>query len=168
MAESAHVVSSQVPLAERGDTFSDYSLVGATMQYCSVIARSRREREIVTEGYLLSDLAYALIRYELKRSSAFPHLVGIVRRILSDRELQPDVYFILRARSSTITRRQEEKSEREKNMSEFFRKRYYTALEYLHRELDQGNFEVVNTDGIVEETLTKVMTKLGTRGLVRA
>ena len=168
LAESAHVVSSQVPLAERADTFSDYSLVGATMQYCSVIARSRRKREIVAEGYLLSDLAYALIRYELGKSSAFPHLVALARRILSDRELEPDLYFILRARSSTISRRQGEKNKREKSVSEFFRKRYYTAIEHLHGELEQGNFEMMNTDGDAEKTLAKMLEKMNIRGLARA
>ncbi len=167
MAESAHIVSSQVPLAERADTFSDYSLVGATMQYCSIIARSRREKEMVAEGYLLSDMAYALIRYELGMSSAFPHLVPLVRRIMSDRQLEPDLYFILKARSSTISRRQEEKNDREKNMSEFFMRRYYTAIEQLHREFEQDNFEVVNTDGDAEKTLTRIMTKLETLRLVR-
>src|SRR5437867_4440617 len=146
LAESAHAVSSEIPVAERADTFSDYSLMGATMQYCSIIARMRRERDIVAEGYFLSDLAYALIRYDLGKSTAFPHLLGLVRKILRERALQPDLYLLLRAHSRTISRRQARKSERERNVSKFFGKRYYTAIEYIHKELRQRNLEVVNTD----------------------
>ena len=165
LAESAHAVSSEIPVGERADTFSDFSLVGATMQYASIIARSRREREIVAEGYFLSDLAYALIRYELRKSAAYPHLLEMVRNVLRERVLRPDLYLLLRAHPATIRRRQEEKNEREKNVSKFFRERYYTAIEYIHGELRQGNLEIVNTDSDAEKTLAMIMTKLRSHGI---
>src|SRR3989454_10244625 len=165
LAESAHAVSSEIPVGERADTFSDYSLVGATMQYASIIARSRLDRDIVAEGYFLSDLAYALIRYDLRKSAAFPHLLEMVRSVLRKRVLQPDLYLLLRAHSATIRRRQEEKNEREKNVSKFFRERYYTAIEYVHGELRQGNLEIVNTDSDAEKTLARSMVKLRRHGI---
>ena len=165
LPESAHAVSSEIPVGERADTFSDYSLVGATMQYASIIARSRRDRDIVAEGYFLSDLAYALIRYDLRKSAAFPHLLEMVRSVLREGVLQPDLYLLLRAHSATIRRRQEEKNEREKNVSKFFRERYYTAIEYVHGKLRQGNLEIVNTDSDAEKTLARIMVKLRRHGI---
>ncbi len=165
LTESAHAVSRKIPVADRADTFSDYSLVGATMQYCSIIAKARMDTDIVAEGYFLSDLAYALIRYDLKKSSAFPHLLEIVRKILKERILQPDLYVLLKAQSSTIRQRQEEKNEREKNMSGFFRRRYYTGIEYLHGELQQRNYEMVSTDTNSKRTLEKILVKLRRHGL---
>jgi thymidylate kinase len=135
------------------------------MQYASIIARSRRERDIVAEGYFLSDLAYALIRYDLKKSAAFPHLLEMVREVLRERVLQPDLYLLLRAHPTTIRRRQDEKNEREKNVSKFFRERYYTAIEYIHRELRQENIEIVNTDSDAERTLARIMVKLRRYGI---
>ena len=164
LAESAHAVSSEIPVGERADTFSDYSLAGATMQYASIIARSRRERDIVAEGYFVSDLAYALIRYDLRKSAAFPHLLEMVRKILRERVLQPDLYLLLRAHSATIRRRQEEKNEREKNVSKFFRERYYSSIEYIHGELGQRNLEIVNTDGDPDRTLARIVVKLKSHG----
>src|SRR2546426_3951703 len=164
LAESAHAVSSEIPVGERADTFSDYSLVGATMQYASIIAMSRRERDIVAEGYFLSALAYALIRYDLRKSAAFPHLLEMVGKILRERVLRPDLYLLLRAHSATIRRRQEEKNEREKNVSKFFRERYYTAIEYIHGELGQRNLEIVNTDSDTDRTLSRIMAKLKSHG----
>ncbi len=165
LAESAHAVSSDIPVGDRADTFSDYSLVGATMEYASIIARSRRDRDIVAEGYFLSDLAYALIRYDLRKSAAFPHLLEMVRKVLRERVLQPDLYLLLRAHSATIHRRQEEKNEREKNVSKFFRTRYYTAIEYVHGELGQMNLEIVNTDSDAEKTLARIIVKLRSHGI---
>jgi len=167
LTESAHAVPRSIPVASRADTFSDYSLVGATMQYCSTIAKSRKTRDIVAEGYLLSDLAYALIRYELEKSRAFPNLLQIVRSILREKLLQPDLYLLLKARSDTIERRQEEKRAREKNVSLFFRRRYYTAIAELHRELNQRNLETVNSDADKKKTLGKIMVKLKAHGFVR-
>ena len=164
LAESAHAVSSEIPVGERADTFSDYSLVGATMQYASIIARSRRERDIVAEGYFVSDLAYALIRYDLRKSAAFPHLLEMVRKILRERVLQPDLYLLLRAHSATIRRRQEEKNEREKNVSKFFSERYYSSIEYIHGELGQRNLEIVNTDSDPDRTLARIVVKLKSHG----
>jgi thymidylate kinase len=165
IAESAHIVPRQVPVADRADTFADYSLVGATMQYCSVISTNRGKRNIVAEGYFLSDLAYARIRYELGKSEAFPPLLSLVKRIIADRETRPDLYILLKAGSDTISRRQRRKNERERNVNEFFRSRYYTAIEELHRRLDQMEVEVIRTDLTRRETLKQVSDALRKRGL---
>lgn len=164
IAESAHVVPRQVPVADRADTFADYSLVGATMQYCSVISMNRDKRNIVAEGYLLSDLAYARIRYELGKSEAFPALLSLVKRIVADRETRPDLYILLKAGSDTISRRQKRKNERERNVNEFFRSRYYTAIEELHRRLDQKEVEVIRTDLTRRQTLSQISAALKSRG----
>ena len=59
LQESAHAVPRDVPVADRADTAADFSLLGATMTYSSVVSKLRGTRKIVSEGYLLSDLAYA-------------------------------------------------------------------------------------------------------------
>jgi len=165
LAESAHVVPKEIPVADRADTFSDYSLIGATMQYCSIISKKRMNTDIVAEGYFLSDLAYALIRYDTKKSTSFPQLLEIVKSILKEQILQPDLYIILKAQSSTILKRQAEKNEREKNVNEFFRRRYYSGIEYLHREMSQGKYEVVSTDDNSKRTLERILAKLRNHGL---
>jgi len=166
LAESAHVVPSQVPVADRADTYADYSLVGATMQYCSIIASNREKRDIVSEGYLLGDLAYARIRYDLGRSDAFPVMLTLVKRILSDDKMQPDLYVLLKARPETISRRQVTKDEREKNLTEFFQQRYYTAITDIHARLGQSQLETVYTDGGQTETLAEILRVLKEKGLV--
>lgn len=166
LPESAHVVPTQVPVADRADTYADYSLVGATMQYSSIISRSREGRDIVSEGYLLGDLAYARIRYELGRSDAFPVLLTLVKGILSDKRMQPDLYLLLKARPETITSRQVSKDERDRNLTEFFRSRYYTAVMEMHERLGQNRLEVVYTDGGQAETLGAIFRILKEKGLV--
>ena len=166
LTESAHVVPSQVPVADRADTYADYSLVGATMQYCSIIASNREKRDIVSEGYLLGDLAYARIRYDLGRSDAFPVMLTLVKRILSDDKMQPDLYVLLKARPETISRRQVTKDEREKNLTEFFQQRYYTAITDIHARLGQSQLETVYTDGGQTETLAEILRVLKEKGLV--
>jgi len=42
LQESAHALPDHVPVADRGDTYSDYSLLGATLAYASTISRLRR------------------------------------------------------------------------------------------------------------------------------
>ena len=131
LQESAHAVPRDVPVADRADTAADFSLLGATMAYSSVISKMRRTRNVVSEGYLLSDLAYAKIRHELRKSDAFPTMMETVRGVLAELTLRPDLYILLKAGTETISSRQLGKEEREKNVNEFFRARYYTALEEI-------------------------------------
>ena len=157
LQESAHAVPKDVPVAERADTAADFSLLGATMMYSSVISKLRGTRNIVSEGYLLGDLAYAKIRYELKKSDAYPSMVAMVRRILQEPAMRPDVYLLLKAGGETIDIRQRGKDDRERNPTEFFRTRYYTALREIHDEMGEGNIEVVETDGDIEATLQEIL-----------
>lgn len=166
IAESAHLVSKEVPVAERADTFADYSLVGATLQCSSIIVNNREKSNIVAEGYFLSDLAYARIRYDLKKSDAYPTLLALAERVLSDRRMQPDVYLLLKARADTINRRQLSKGEREKNLNEFFQTRYYSAIDELHARLAQPNYEKVTSDTDRGETLASILLALKRRGLL--
>jgi len=165
LAESAHVVPREVPVADRANTFADYSLLGATMVYSSLIAGFRSSRNIVSEGYLLSDLAYARIRFDLKKSDAYPHMVEICRKMLANQELRPDLYVLLEATPGTINSRQERKNQREKNVDDFFRTRYYSALAELHEELGERNVETIYSDSQVETTFASVMSLLETRKL---
>jgi thymidylate kinase len=166
LPESAHAVPNAVPLADRADTSADYSLLGATMVYASVISKSRGERSIVSEGYLLSDLAYALVRYDLKKSTAFPSMLEICRSILREEDLRPDLYVQLEARPGVIRARQRLKAQRESNTSEFFRARYYTALSEVHRELGEANVVKVETDSHLDVTLSRVIEVLKEKGVV--
>ena len=157
MQESAHAVPRDVPVAERADTAADFSLLGATMMYSSIITRLRGTRNIVSEGYLLGDLAYAKIRYELKKSDAYPSMVAMVRRILQEPAMRPDLYILLKAGEETIDVRQRSKDDRERNPTEFFRTRYYTALAEIHEELKEENVEVVETDSDIDVTLQGIL-----------
>ena len=168
LQESAHAVPRDVPVADRADTAADFSLLGATMMYSSVISKLRQTRNIVSEGYLLGDLAYAKIRYELKKSDAYPEMVRIVKRVLEVPGMRPDLYILLKAEIGTINHRQMNKDERERNVTEFFRTRYYTALAEIHRELNEGNTEVVETDSNEEATLQIILEILNRRRVVSA
>src|SRR5437879_1117050 len=106
LQESAHAVPKDVPLADRADTPADFSLLGATMVYSSVISNLRKSRNIVSEGYLLSDLAYAKIRYDLRTSEAYPAMLLMSKRMLEVPALRPDLYVLLKAGSGTIDQRQ--------------------------------------------------------------
>jgi thymidylate kinase len=160
LQESAHAVPKDVPVADRADTAADFSLLGATMVYSSLISQLRGTRNIVSEGYLLSDLAYAKIRYELKKSDAYPSMVSICRRVLQEPLLRPDLYILLRAGTEIIDLRQKNKDERERNVTNFFRTRYYTALAEIHQELGEGKTEVVETDSDLEATLRTILDVL--------
>lgn len=168
LQESAHAVPNEVPVADRADTAADFSLLGATMTYSSIISKARESRNIVSEGYLLSDLAYAKIRFELKKSDAFPSMLEMVRRVLQEQTLRPDLYVLLRAGEETINHRQLGKDERERNVTEFFRTRYYSALQEIHGELNEEETEAVETDSDVEETLGAVLGALERRRLILA
>jgi thymidylate kinase len=166
LQESAHAVPKDVPVADRADTPADFSLLGATMVYSSIISKLRVTRNIVSEGYLLSDLAYAKIRFELKKSEAYPSMVVMCRRILQEPAMRPDLYILLKAGPETIDLRQRNKDERERNMTEFFRTRYYTALAEIHEELGEKNIEVIETDSDLEVTLQRILEVLEGRRLV--
>jgi len=166
MAESAHVVPRDVPVADRADTFADYSLLGATMVYSSLISSFRTTRNLVSEGYLLSDLAYARIRYDLKKSVAYPSMLEMCGKIMAHPEMRPDLYVLLKATQETISARQERKNERERNVDDFFRTRYYSALAEIHDVLGEKEVETIFSDSHVETTFASVMTLLGQRKLV--
>ena len=166
LPESAHVVPKEVPVADRADTFADYSLVGATMVYSSAISRLRGTRNIVSEGYLLSDLAYARIRYDLGKSDAFPALLTLCKRIFADESMRPDLYILLEAKSETINLRQMSKDEREKNQSDFFHTRYYSALAELHEKLGEDKLEKVYTDTNLTRTLETILALLRKKRLL--
>ena len=168
LQESAHAVPKDVPVAERADTAADFSLLGATMMYSSIIAKLRTKRNIVSEGYLLGDLAYAKIRYELKTSDAYPAMTSMVARILHEPAMRPDLYIVLKAGQETIDIRQRSKDERERNLTEFFRARYYSALAEIHEEMKEENIEVVETDMDVEATLQRILEILGRRKVITA
>ena len=167
LQESAHALPKEVPVADRADTAADFSLLGATMTYSAIISKFRETRNIVSEGYLLSDLAYAKIRFELKKSTAYPSMMAMVKRVLEEPAMRPDLYILLKAGSATIDRRQMDKDAREKNVTEFFRNRYYSALAEIHDELDEEKVEVVETDSDTEVTLGMVQEVIG-RHLVMA
>ncbi len=166
LQESAHAVPRDVPVADRADTAADFSLLGATMMYSSVISKLRLRRNMVSEGYLLGDLAYAKIRYELKKSDAYPSMVSMVRRVLEEPEMKPDIYVLLKAGPEILEVRQSRKDEREKNVTEFFRTRYYSALAEIHAELGEKQSEVVETDSDLEVTLRKILEILGRRKVI--
>ncbi|MDG6910327.1 MAG: hypothetical protein JRN08_08155 [Nitrososphaerota archaeon] len=168
LQESAHAVPREVPVADRADTAADFSLLGATMMYSSVISKLRQKRNIVSEGYLLGDLAYAKIRYELKKSDAYPDMVSVVRRLLDVPAMRPDIYILLKAGPETINHRQLGKDERERNMTEFFRTRYYTAIAEIHHELGEEDAEVVETDSDLGATLRGVLELLERRKVTTA
>ena len=165
LAESAHAVPDIVPVAERADTAADYSLLGATLVNCSVVSRLRRDRKIVSEGYLLSDLAYAKIRQELGKSAAYPSMMAAVKSVLGEEGLRPDLYLLLVAKDDTIVARQQNKNDRERNPTGFFRERYYSALAEIHGELGEGRVERVLTDTDPSVTLGEVIAAMKRRGL---
>ena len=165
--ESAHALPESVPVGGKADTLSDYSLFGTTMGFCSEIYRSKRTRNVVSEGYLLGDLAYAKVRFELKKSDAYPALLALCRAVLSDGRLRPDLYLRLEADGDTIGRRQTHKADRERNMDEGFRQRFYSAIEQVHEELGESSVESIPTDLDFSVTLKKVIQVLERRGLWR-
>jgi len=157
LQESAHAVPRDVPVAERADTAADFSLLGATMTYCSTIAKLRGTRNIVSEGYLLGDLAYAKIRFELRKSDAYPSMAAMVKRILQEPAMRPDLYILLKAGQETINIRQKSKDDRERNPTEFFRTRYYSALAEIHDEMKEEKVEAIETDSGIDATLQGIL-----------
>ncbi|QQG48933.1 MAG: deoxynucleoside kinase [archaeon] len=165
LPESAHAVPASVPVGEGADTYSDLTLFGSTMSYCSAISRLRTGSMIVSEGYLLSDLAYARIRYDLGKSRAYPGMLAMCKSVLSEPAMVPDLYVLLEARPETIGRRQAEKDARERNQNSYFRRSYYDVLTGLHEDLAQTNVERLLTDRDHPITLTALVSLLKRKGL---
>lgn len=168
LQESAHAVPRDVPVADRADTAADFSLLGATMMNSSVISKLRQTRNIVSEGYLLGDLAYAKIRYELEKSDAYPEMMRVVKQVLEVPGMRPDLYIVLKAELDTINHRQLSKGERERNVTEFFRTRYYSALDEIHHELKEENIETVESDSNEDATLQSILEILNKRKVITA
>ncbi len=156
ITESAHSVPETVQLADRGDTYSDYSLLGATLLSTYEIAHSRKSMNIVAEGYFISDLAYARIRYEKGLSNAYPLLKDFVFSLLEDRSLLPDIFVVLEASKETLQSRQSLKSERDKNLSSYFMERYYKLVYSFHRGMGHV-FTKLSTEEREEETAEKIV-----------
>lgn len=168
LAESAHALPGEVPVGERANTYSDYSLFGATLEYSSVISSNRGSRNVVAEGYLLSDLAYARIRYTLNLSDAFPEMMEFARGILRHKALQPDLFILLVAEKRVIEARQATKDPHDKNMNDFFRNEYYNAIGDLHKEFGFSNLERVTTDTDLGITVAVIREALARRGYATA
>lgn len=166
LQESAHALPDHVPVADRGDTYSDYSLLGATLTYTSTISKLRGTRDLVSEGYLLSDLAYAKIRFELKKSTAYPAMLALCREVLAIPRMRPDLYVLLDACPETIDDRVVGKNERDRNPTELFRARYYAALGEIHEETNEMNVEKVHTDSDAKRTLDMVLAAVKKRSVV--
>jgi len=164
--ESAHALPDHVPVADRGDTFSDYSLFGATLSYSSAISRLRGTRNLVSEGYLLSDLAYAKVRFGLKKSGAYPALLALCREALKSPRLRPDLYIALKAGHGTVKRIQAMKSERDREMAGIFRESYYEALAEVHRVLGESMVETLIMDTDPKVTLRAVLAIIENRNVI--
>jgi thymidylate kinase len=166
LQESAHALPDHVPVADRGDTYSDYSLLGATLTYTSTISRLRENRNIVSEGYILSDLAYAKIRYELKKSTAYPAMLAMCRQVLTDPTMRPDLYILLEVGHKKPDNRHVEKKEGDGNTTGFFKTRYYTALAEIHRVLGERSVERIFTKSDARETLHAVLDAMKRRNVL--
>jgi len=164
LQESAHALPDNVPVADRGDTYSDYSLLGATLAYASTISTLRRVRDLVSEGYLLSDLAYAKVRFEMRKSSAYPAMLTVCREVLSNAEMKPDLYILLETRRDSLRSRNIGK--KEIDVSGFSMTSYYSALEEIHKELGERNIENVYTDSDSEVTLKEVLAIIKKRDVL--
>jgi thymidylate kinase len=158
--ESAHVVPDSVPLADRGNTYSDYALIGASLMRMYEIASLRKNKYVVADGYIVSDLTYAKIRYEKGLSNAYPALYNFVKSILGDENIVPDLFIVLTAKEKTIKERQRFKEERDKNLSKYFMKRYYRILYGLHKEM-RHKFVNLSTDDDIEVTAEKILQMVG-------
>ncbi|MDG6898120.1 MAG: AAA family ATPase [Nitrososphaerota archaeon] len=164
--ESAHAVRRRrVPVAERADTYADFSLMSATLLNAFEISQLRDRRRLVSEGFLLSDLAYARIRYDLGKSRAFPAMLAMAKEVMTHSRLQPDLYVRLEAKSETIDARQMKKNRREQNVSDYFRTRYYSAISEIHEEMGERRVETIYTDSDPAATLKEVLWLLRKRGL---
>lgn len=160
LTESAHAVSSDVPLADRADVYSDYSLIGATLRTCGVIAHNRKHRNIVSEGFLVNDLTYSLIRQKRGQSDAASEMFTIVGSVLRRPLLHPDLYVLLIADDKTIMKRQKLKSDRDRLTNRFFRKTFYSTIRDLHELFGHTNVVEVRTDKGPEAAVDEILADL--------
>ncbi len=161
LQESAHALPDHVPVLDKGDTRSDYSLLGATLAYVSTVSRMRKDRNVVSEGYLLSDLAYAKVRMALGLSSAYPSMLSICREVLADGCARPDLYVQLSSRPGESGT----KVPATGAAKELFRTRYYEALSEVHTELGETDVVSLSTEPDAASTLDKVLAVIKERGL---
>ena len=95
-------------------------------------------------------------------------MLSMSRNVLDEASMRPDLYIVLKAGPEVIGLRQRNKQERERNETEFFRTRYYTALEEIHSELRENQTEVVQTDSDTEATLVNILEVLEKRKVTLA
>ncbi len=120
---------------------------------------------MIAEGFILSDLAYAKARFELKKSTAYPTMLALCREVLAIPRMRPDLYVLLDAGPETIDDRQVRKNGKDRNATEIFRAMYYKALAEIHQELNETNIERVRTDSEVEKTLDVILAALKMKGV---
>lgn len=156
ITESAHAIAQEIPVADRGDVYSDYSLIGATLRNSGIIAGNRRKRNIVGEGYFVSDLAYAMIRQRRGLSEAASEFFPIVHNVIKKKRLQPDLYVLLTASDRSILRRQRLKSDRDRLTNRFFMDNFNTIIMDLHQLFGHKNVVAVSNDKGREATFRNI------------
>ena len=157
LTESAHTVSVDIPLADRADIYSDYSLFGATLKTTGIIAHNRDRRNIVSEGFLVNDLTYSLIRQKRGQSDAASEFFSIVGSVLNKPALKPDLFVILMADEKAIMKRQKLKSDRDRLTNRFFRDTFYQTLNDLHALFGHRNTIVIRTDKGKDEAVKEIL-----------
>ncbi len=165
LEESAHAVPSGTPLADSAGTESDYSLLGATLANSALIREKRRAGKVISEGYVISDLAYAKVRYDLDMSAAFPSMLALARKVLREESLRPDAYILLRPARAAPRGNGNWRSAR---TYELFAERYYGAIQELHERLTESKVETVKTDTDPAVTLREIAARLRKRGVTPA
>jgi len=165
--ESAHLVPEHVPLADRANTLADYALVGAVLSAAYRIAQERTARNIVAEGYLLSDLAYFKVRETLGTSTAFIPIRALVHEVLRDARLVPDLYAVLRISPVELHRRQARKAHRDRLQNQYFAEKYYEFLAELHHEFGDPPQVEVSANAGDEATYQALRRILADCGLLR-
>ena len=165
ITESAHAIANEIPVADRGNVYSDYSLIGATLRTSGIIAGNRRKRNIVSEGYFISDLAYAMIRQKQGLSEAASEFFPIVGHVIKKKKLQPDLYVLLTASDRSILKRQKLKSDRDRLTNKFFRDNFNTIIMDLHQLFGHKNIVIVSTDKGRDATYRQIVDIMQKRRL---
>jgi hypothetical protein len=142
--------------------------VGEVLSAAYEIAHQRAARDIIVEGYFLSDLAYFKVRQTLGTSTAFAPIRALVQEVLRDARLVPDLYAVLRIAPTELTRRQERKAARDRLENQYFAARYYEFLYELHREFGHSAHVDVSSDAGDAATYQQLRQILAERGLLHA